>query len=243
MLRKSPRLALSSLLLCLPIACQHIELRNHTVRQATTLTDIQYKQVLGNLAMFSDNPNSLPYLSVTGTGLTNITDSLNAGSSFNWDKLSNVGRITSGFVFDKGGATFGGTSTSSEQWTSGSILNPDQLLYMRCIYQSTVGAASCGCDCEKKVRAYFQREPCYLEAMHPGWFCVGKMRDVPKEAAYVGRHKDTFVWVMPEGVDSLTKLTLAILDVATAIKIGEVGRVDPFATSLKAFLSSTQKRL
>ncbi|MDY3554216.1 hypothetical protein R5W24_003335 [Gemmata sp. JC717] len=218
-----PLLAICSILSILS-GCQHIELRNHTVRHASTLTDLQYKQVLGNLAMFSQNPNSLPYFSATGTGLINVSNSLNTGGTLSWDKLLANG-VFKPFQFDKAGSTFGGTSTAAEQWTTGSVLNPDELLYMRCVYQMTVGAVNCDCDCSKKITAYFQREPCYLTAMRPGWFEVGPLRQVPAHAAYVGRYKDTFVWVMPENVNNLTLLTLAVMDIATAVKIGDVGRL------------------
>jgi len=56
----------------------------------------------------------------------------------------------------------------------------------------------------------------HLEAMNPGWFSVGKKCDVPKDACYVGQCGKTYIWVMRDGMDSLTKVTLAILDIASA---------------------------
>ena len=36
-------------------------------------------------------------------------------------------------------------------------------------------------------------------ADRPGWFHVGRKKDVPRDACYVGRHGQRYVWVGPEG--------------------------------------------
>jgi hypothetical protein len=55
----------------------------------------------------------------------------------------------------------------------------------------------------------------YISALKPGWFVVGQKKDVPKDACYVGRYCNTYVWVPPENLELLTRLTLAILDIHT----------------------------
>jgi len=55
----------------------------------------------------------------------------------------------------------------------------------------------------------------YISGIKPGWFGIGRKRDVPKHACYVGRYCDTYVWVPPQNVELLTRLTLAILDIHT----------------------------
>lgn len=55
----------------------------------------------------------------------------------------------------------------------------------------------------------------YVTASRPGWFGAGRRRDIPKTAAYVGRYGKTCVWVVPENTETLTRLTLAILDIPT----------------------------
>ncbi len=42
---------------------------------------------------------------------------------------------------------------------------------------------------------FIQRD---LGRIQPGWFSVGRKRDVPKDACYVGRFKDCYVWVGPD---------------------------------------------
>jgi hypothetical protein len=68
----------------------------------------------------------------------------------------------------------------------------------------------------------------YISALKPGWFSVGRKRDVPRNACYVGRYCDTYVWVEPGSIESLTRLTLAILDIHT-FKSERIGgfRVQP----------------
>ena len=57
-----------------------------------------------------------------------------------------------------------------------------------------------------------------LASIQPGWFHVGRKRDVPKDACYVGSCGTTFVWVGPEGRDQLTEFTLTVLKVTSLIK-------------------------
>jgi hypothetical protein len=55
----------------------------------------------------------------------------------------------------------------------------------------------------------------YISALKPGWYQIGCRHDVPRNACYVGHYCDTYVWVPPENVEMLTRLTLAILDIHT----------------------------
>ena len=55
----------------------------------------------------------------------------------------------------------------------------------------------------------------YVPALRPGWFGAGSRRDIPKTTAYVGRYGKTYVWVVPENTETLTRFTLAILDIHT----------------------------
>jgi hypothetical protein len=60
-----------------------------------------------------------------------------------------------------------------------------------------------------------QRE---LFMIRPGWFHVGRKRDVPKDACYVGKYRDRYVWVCPEGREQLTEFTLTVLKLSSLIK-------------------------
>ena len=57
-----------------------------------------------------------------------------------------------------------------------------------------------------------------LARIQPGWFHVGRKRDVPKDACYVGKSGNCYVWVGPEGRDQLTEFTLTVLKLSSLIK-------------------------
>jgi hypothetical protein len=228
--------------LFLPIAvliagCQHLSLRNHTERQARTLTGLHYSQVLDNIALFTQNPNALPFFSVAGQGQTSNNYSVNPGGGFNWD-LINFNNGPPLFFFDHASLTWGGTFTANEGWNTANLVNPDALLLMRCVYQRVVGYPACDCDCEKKLQAYFAGHPCYLEAMRPGWYGVGRRCDVPRCAAFVGHYGHRYAWVTAEGVDALSRLSLAILDLATIA--APFVMPDPQATLIRQLTDSAR---
>ena len=68
----------------------------------------------------------------------------------------------------------------------------------------------------------------YATALKPGWIGVGKKYNVSKDAMYVGQFGKTYVWVLPNNLEPLTRLTLAILDIHT-FKSERIGgsRVQP----------------
>ena len=57
-----------------------------------------------------------------------------------------------------------------------------------------------------------------LATIQPGWFHVGRKRDIPKDACYVGNCGGSYVWVGPEGRDQLTEFTLTVLKISSLIK-------------------------
>jgi len=48
-----------------------------------------------------------------------------------------------------------------------------------------------------------------------GWYGVGRKKDVPKDACYVGCHCKTYVWVLPGATNELALFTMGALDLAT----------------------------
>ena len=205
--------------------CTHLQLERSTNNQIRTLTDLQYTQVLSNVAMFQRNPDALPFFALTASGIAQITD---MGSSTDTAILN----VLPGGVW---GGNFGGMVSRAvqENWTVTPVTDPDKLKTMRCAYQKLMGCHWNDCDnCAKKLQDHFcakeckEKDPkespaaceaCNNCAVPVGWYCSGRKCDVPKTACYVGHYCDVYVWVMPEGVDGLTRFTLAILDIATAV--------------------------
>lgn len=193
-------------------------LHHHTVAANITVTDIYYQQVLSNVALFIDNPASMPSFAVVTAGTVNVQDQ--AGGTIAPTYSPTLTTQSQG-----GGALpilsilFGVNSsrTISENWSTAPITDSDNIRRMRCAFQLLVGTESSECDrCEDRLKGFFEGGTESFDCMLPkGWFCVGTKCDVPDNACYVGNHCDTYVWVMPEGVDGLSRFTITVLDIAT----------------------------
>jgi hypothetical protein len=57
-----------------------------------------------------------------------------------------------------------------------------------------------------------------LKGILVGWFCVGRKRDVPRDACHVAHCGEVYVWVPPSGLKALTDFTLTILDLGSALQ-------------------------
>lgn len=184
--------------------CTHVQLRRITLNQETTLTDLQFKQVMDNLAMFVHNPATLPYFALSSSGTSQVADTEGpATGSLAWSPTS-------------GTVGFGATRQLTEGWGLAPIMDPDKLDRMRCAYQAVIGIPNVNCDdCLKKLQDFFGPNVNLAERLPKGWFGSGKKKDAPRNACYVGQYCGTFVWVLPEGIDGLTRFTLTILDLAT----------------------------
>ena len=55
--------------------CAYVQLRKSTLRQASTITELQYQQVLNNLAMLSYDPFALPTMLALKNGTAQVADS------------------------------------------------------------------------------------------------------------------------------------------------------------------------
>ena len=57
-----------------------------------------------------------------------------------------------------------------------------------------------------------------LREVPTGWFGVGGKHDVPKNACFVAHEGKVYVWVTPDRRGDLSKFTMTILDIATAVQ-------------------------
>ena len=124
-----------------------------------------------------------------------------------------------------------------KRFTVTPVNDPRKLELMRCAYQQAV--ASCGraavsgsCpDCQTRFKVFYTGDPngdirqgangiVTSECLRSDccWFHVGCKKCFAKHChprcVAVGEYCGCYVWVLPEGQDQLTKLTLAILDYA-----------------------------
>jgi hypothetical protein len=198
----------------------HLSLRDNTLQVGSTLTDLTYQQVLNNVALFEANPASLPAFSLVNAGTVTVAD----GQSFTGNATY---APTLTFTQQGGGAlpilsllfNPGSSRTLTENWSLIPVTDADHLRRIRCAFQLLVlgdnPPTACD-DCRGLLEDFYLGEPSPWECQIPqGWYGSGSRKDVPKNACYVGHHGDTYVWVMSEGVEGLTRFSLTVLDLAT----------------------------
>ncbi len=176
--------------------CLHRQLEFTAHRTLSRLPELQYQQVVDNLAAVAANPAHLPYLAVVGQGAIQVTD----------NGTSTLG-LTIPMISSKPyGLNIGTTRNVTGTLSLGTITSPDKIRAMQAVYQRAVAGSA-------------RREPEHL------WLKVGTKREVPRGARYSGQHGDVWVWVMPEDVAGFSELTLAILDIATRVDDADTGVV------------------
>lgn len=124
-----PLLALACCGACVVAApgCTQLQLRRSTVRQATTVTELQYQQVLNNLAMLSCDPEALPSMVALKAGTTQAADTGTIGAL--------PGALTNVLVQP----ALTGTRTIVEQWSTVPITDDTTLELLRKVYQNALG--------------------------------------------------------------------------------------------------------
>jgi hypothetical protein len=107
--------------------CTAGRLRQRTINQGATLPELQYEQVLGNLALFATNPAALPWHVNVREGTTQITDSASAGA------LVDLGppAVTQPQIF--------GSRTAVAQWGMSPVIDTLELRLLRIAYRRAHG--------------------------------------------------------------------------------------------------------
>ena len=215
-----PAALLIGLLPCLSGCQTQCVLRDDTVRTTNTLTDLQYQQVLDNVARFQNEPDTVPSFAVANAGTVSVLDTTGAGVSPTYSP-------TLTFAQQGGGALpilsllfpFTASRAVAENWSLTPITDADNLRRLRCAYRLLVmGEATPNYDfCVKQMKEFFAGEEAALTDYYPprGWYNVGGKKDVPKDACYVGSHCGVYVWVTPQGKNDLALFTMGALDLAT----------------------------
>src|SRR5438105_8030175 len=198
----------------------HLALRNDTVQTTDTLMDLQYQQVLDNVARFHADPDTLPSFAVASAGTVSVLDTAGAGVSPTYSPT-----LTS--AQQGGGALpilsllfpLTASRAVTENWSLTPVTDADNLRRLRCAYRLLVmGEATPNYEfCVKQMKEFFAGEEANLADYYPprGWYGVGGKKDVPKGACYVGCHCGTYVWVLPGGMNDLALFTMGALDLAT----------------------------
>ena len=249
--------------------CTAGRLRQRTINQAGTLPELQFQQVLDNLAQFADNPAALPWHVNLREGTSQITDSLSGGALVDLNPPAS----TQPQLF--------GSRTVVAQWGMSPVIDPTELRLLRVAYRRAHGSSELlepefvdelahelkdqlasnsdlrneselfyeyegkasrdsreldarivtandndFCSIPTSARSPLVRNVCRkvdsiqrdLSRIRPGWFHVGRKRDIPHNACYIGKSGNSYVWVCPEGREQLTDFTLTVLKLSTLIK-------------------------
>jgi hypothetical protein len=107
--------------------CTAVRLKNSVLQQTQTLTDLQYMQVLNNIAMFYQNPFALPSQVTLADGSAQIADSGAAGILFDID----------GGVINH--PTLSASRTAVQQWGMSPIIDDTALKLLQLAYQRAIG--------------------------------------------------------------------------------------------------------
>ena len=108
--------------------CTTGRLRQRTVNQGSTLPELQYQQVLDNLALFATHPGSLPWHVNLREGTTQVTDSLTGGAALD------LGPPVTFFP------QLLGSRTAVAQWGMSPVIDATELRLLRIAYRRALGA-------------------------------------------------------------------------------------------------------
>jgi len=263
----------SALIICVLMAtslagCAADRLRQRLINQGATLPELQYQQVLDNLALFAVNPDALPWHVNIREGTSQVTDSTSLGAAVDLGPPAE----TLPQIF--------GSRTAVAQWGGSPVIDTIELRLLRLAYRRAFGSdempspdlidelahelksqIAVNTDLRDESELFFEdlaskrrskspddaevittndasfarrdgsKSPLArdvsrqiaaierdLSLIEPGWFCVGRKCDVPKNACYVGRYHDQWVWVTEDGRASLTEFTLFVMRISTLVK-------------------------
>jgi len=214
-----PARMLGFLLISLTLGCTHVSLRDNTVKTTATLADLNYQQVLNNLAVFVANPAVLPSFALVNAGTVSVQDQLGGdATSIYAPTLEPFQQVGAGFPILSLFVHPSVQRQLTENWGMAPVTDAGTLRRIRCAYQLLVAGQELNpCDeCVRQLTKYYGGKIDDWECLIPhGWFCVGcRKKDVPKDACYQACCGKTYVWVMPEGMEGFSHFTLTVLDLA-----------------------------
>jgi hypothetical protein len=209
---------LTALLPCVVIAagCTAVSLERDTVSQSESAADYRYCATLHALAMVAADPGTLPTYSLLSNGVASVTCSGMFNPVTTWK--------ASPFLFASEAFSLTATHSPQIQWTVDPVADDSQLEAMRCACRWVLeGPDHLGLDCHH-ILADPERDttpgPHFgvadrLTHLPQRWLHAGRLRDVPHGACYKDHCCDTWVWVMPDGMEGLAGFTLVLQDIAT----------------------------
>ena len=116
----------------LSTGCTHVVLEHRTVNQASTVPDLQYQQVLDNLAMFACTKDALPWHVKVKGGTIQVTDQATGGF------LAVIPSAVSDSVKALFTPSTAGQRTALQQWDVDPAIELDELESLQLAYQKAI---------------------------------------------------------------------------------------------------------
>ena len=185
------------------------------------MADLNYQQVLYNVARFVCNSATLPSVAVVNSGSVLVSDQGSFGGAGTYSPTITALQQIGGFPILNLFLNPNVSHNVTENWTMAPVTDIDKVRRLRCAFQLLVSGVECSeCDdCLKTLEDFIPTEPEKLGCAIPmGWFCVGGKSDVTKEACFVGHYCETYVWVMPDGVDGMSRFTMTVMQLSTSVR-------------------------
>jgi hypothetical protein len=127
------RNAMLCFLMVFPCAgCTNIQLKRSMISQASTLSDMQYQQVLNNLAMFAGNRSAIPWQITINDGSAQVADLGSAGF------MGGYGRSMGNYVVSA--PSLVGSRTIVEQWGTTPVTDDTELHLLQIAYRRAFGS-------------------------------------------------------------------------------------------------------
>jgi hypothetical protein len=193
-------------------------LERHTLVQTSTITDLRFTEVMEDFARIANDESALPIYASIYAGTVILTDTASLGATTDWQHAVGM----NGFASQNANPAL--NRQSAQNWTIDPIVDPEKLEAMRCAFNWVIrGRERVTSDCLALLARPDQvpqapgRHFGVLDRLHglpPGWLCTGRIGDVPVHAAYKSHHGNTWVWVMPEGIQGLADFSLIVQDIA-----------------------------
>ena len=214
------RLWILPILLLLSTGCRtHLVLQDRTLETAGTIADLNFQQVLDNVARYSSHPATLPSIAVINNGSVVVSDQDNIGGAATYSPTVAAFQQAGGFPILSFFLSPSVSRNLTENWSMVPVTDINKIRRLRCAFQLLVCGQQCNeCEnCLKTLDGFFPTDAEHLSCAIPqGWYCVGCEADVPDDACFVGSYHDTFVWVMPQNVEGLSRFTMTIMQLASS---------------------------
>jgi hypothetical protein len=212
--------------------CVTAPLERYTLNQSLSTTEMRYQEVMNALAVVAANQGTLPSYSLDTGGVANVSQSVSMQATTTWARAAHN--------FSQQLFNVLGKHSPDLSWTLDPVAEPVLLTgaWYACRW-AIYGPPPVGTEDYQKQYDLLRKPEitdivgCHpedpngitrtyhlgvLDDQHPipsGWLGVGPHHCVPHGACYKAHCGDTYVWIMPEGLQQLSEFTLVLLDIAT----------------------------